>query len=297
MKYKKHILSFIVIIIFSVSTVFAQGNIDTKIEENNDNELLNEYKLLYTDLENVNTNGYKSYYSDKLNKATPIINTNQGSLQFTEIPTDFAIVGEGFFKIKMDNGKIGYTRNGNFRINGKGELVTRDDFSLFEPIIFPNLFLPDTVKINKERYIFVSIPNRNGELTELKVGKLNLYIPPIELLEHYKDGIYILKENTDKERIIDDSDFTNEFNHNRIVHKFLEFANFNVLAVVLRMYYILSKPNNKFISNIEFKKDLMKKMIDNFVLSISNLETKNYEEYNYRIGLIGTFVPFLRYDY
>jgi flagellar basal body rod protein FlgF len=274
--------------------IYAQGNIDTKIEENNDNELLNEYKLLYTDLENVNTNGYKSYYSYKLNKATPIITAGiegQGSLQHTNIPTDFAIMGEGFFKIKMDNGKIGYTRNGNFRINLNGELITRDYFSLFEPIIFPDLFLPDTVKINKERDIFVSIP-KNGEITELKVGKLNLYMPPIELLEHYNDGIYILKENTDKKIIIDDSEFPNEFNPYKIKQKFLEFSNCYLLPVVLRMYYILSKPNNKFISNIEFKKDLMKSMIDNLVL-----EVKNYEEYNLRIGLIGAFIPFLRYDY
>jgi flagellar basal body rod protein FlgG len=168
----------------------------------NNNELLNEYKLLYTDLENLYTYGYKSYYSHELNKAIPIINIGQGSIQQTGIPSDFAIVGDGFLKI--DN-KIGYTRNGQFKINEYGELKTKDEFSLFEPIFLPEYFLPDTLKINSDGYIFVSIPKNNGELVELEVGKIIIYKVPIELLEYYESGIYIIKGTTDNETIIDTS--------------------------------------------------------------------------------------------
>jgi len=275
----------ILLAIISVSVIAAQET---------PNELLSEYKLLYTDLENLYTFGYKSYFSPELTRAIPIINAAQGSLQQTDVYSDFAIMGDGFFKIKLDNNIIGYTRNGSFRINSDGELVTRDGFSLFEPIIFPDPFLPETVKINKERYIFISFL-KNGEISELKVGKLNLYIPPIELLEHYKDGIYILKENTDKEIIIDDGEIPGEFNfHRRIVHKFLELSNYSLSAVLLRMYYILLKPDNTLISNIEYKKELLKMIIDKLIKT----EKYTMEEHNHIKGLMGTiFVPFLRYDY
>jgi len=274
---------FIIFLLF----IFISCN---SIPKSNNNELLSEYKLLYTDLENLYTYGYKSYYSSELNKATPIINagySGQGSLLKTGIPTDFAIMGEGFVKIKLDNNKIGYTRNGNFIINSNSEFVTNDGFPLFEPIIFPKLFLPDKIKINRNGYIFVSIPKNNGELIELEVGRLNIYKIPTELLEYYKDGIYTLKVTTNSEIIIDDD-------HIRIFGEFLELSNYQLLPVLLRMYYILSKPNNKSISNIEFKKELMKSIIDNVI----NTQKYTIEEYNHRKYLMETaYIPFLRYDY
>jgi len=51
----------------------------------------------------------------------------QGILQVTDKPTDFAINGNGFFTVQRDNGittKNYYTRSGDFHIDGKGYLVT-----------------------------------------------------------------------------------------------------------------------------------------------------------------------------
>lgn len=53
-------------------------------------------------------------------------NFDQGNLSETEVPTDFAIVDNGFFTVQMDNGQIAYTRNGNFRINNDNQLETMD---------------------------------------------------------------------------------------------------------------------------------------------------------------------------
>jgi flagellar basal body rod protein FlgG len=41
-------------------------------------------------------------------------------------PTDFAIDGDAFFKVRENNGDIAYTRNGQFRLNANGVLVTGD---------------------------------------------------------------------------------------------------------------------------------------------------------------------------
>src|SRR6266700_717121 len=60
---------------------------------------------------------------------TKISNTQldltQGSMESTNRPLDVGIQGNGFFAIKiLDSlGGKGYTRNGNFFINDKGEMV------------------------------------------------------------------------------------------------------------------------------------------------------------------------------
>lgn len=53
-------------------------------------------------------------------------NFDQGNLYETNKGTDFAIVGNGFFTVQMDNGQVAYTRNGNFRVNEEGQLTTME---------------------------------------------------------------------------------------------------------------------------------------------------------------------------
>jgi flagellar basal-body rod protein FlgF len=48
----------------------------------------------------------------------------QGPLVRTGIPTNMAIDGEGFFKVQEDKDTFCYTRQGNFRLNEVGNLVT-----------------------------------------------------------------------------------------------------------------------------------------------------------------------------
>lgn len=58
----------------------------------------------------------------------------QGSLQVTDQSLDLAINGPGFFQILQPDGTIAYTRNGQFQMNGEGQLVNADGF-LLEPAI------------------------------------------------------------------------------------------------------------------------------------------------------------------
>ena len=39
-----------------------------------------------------------------------------------------AISGDDFFEIELDNGELGYTRDGEFHINDQGELVTKQGY-------------------------------------------------------------------------------------------------------------------------------------------------------------------------
>lgn len=54
----------------------------------------------------------------------------QGSLTQTFNTTDFAIIGNGFFTVQMDDGQIAFTRNGNFKVNELNELTTMEGYKV-----------------------------------------------------------------------------------------------------------------------------------------------------------------------
>ena len=60
--------------------------------------------------------------------SSSIKNHMQGDLVPTAGKFDVAIKGEGFFQVAMPNGELGFTRDGAFRINAEGELVTPDGY-------------------------------------------------------------------------------------------------------------------------------------------------------------------------
>ena len=54
-------------------------------------------------------------------------NFEQGILNKTDKKTDFGLVGNGFFSIQLNN-KIGFTRDGNFKINNENLLTTMEGY-------------------------------------------------------------------------------------------------------------------------------------------------------------------------
>lgn len=67
----------------------------------------------------------------------------QGDLEATGNELDLGIQGEGFFRINMGNGEFRYTRDGSFRKDAEGSLVTVDGFFVDPPIEIP----PDTISV------------------------------------------------------------------------------------------------------------------------------------------------------
>jgi flagellar basal-body rod protein FlgG len=61
----------------------------------------------------------------------------QGDFVQTGNPLDLAIVGNGFFQVRMPNGEIAYTRSGNFHTDSTGALVTADGNPLEPAITIP----------------------------------------------------------------------------------------------------------------------------------------------------------------
>lgn len=66
-----------------------------------------------------------------------------GTFKQTDNPFDLAIEGEGFFQVLMPDGTISYTRDGAFKQDGEGRLVTSDGLPLEPEIIVPE----DTVEL------------------------------------------------------------------------------------------------------------------------------------------------------
>lgn len=92
-----------------------------------------------------------------------------GTLQSTENPLDMAIRGDGFFQITMADGSIGYTRDGSFKIDGEGNLVTADGF-----LMEPNISIPtDASSISVSQDGTVSVTTADSTEPQ-EVGKLTL---------------------------------------------------------------------------------------------------------------------------
>jgi len=62
---------------------------------------------------------------------------SQGQLSNTGEKLDVAIQGDGFFEVQRPDGTIGYTRDGTFKLNAQGQVVTVDGLPIlsgFQPI-------------------------------------------------------------------------------------------------------------------------------------------------------------------
>lgn len=61
----------------------------------------------------------------------------QGNLQQTGNNFDVAINGAGFFAVQMPDGTQAYTRDGNFKVDAQGQLVTNNGFAVQPAITIP----------------------------------------------------------------------------------------------------------------------------------------------------------------
>lgn len=80
------------------------------------------------------------------------LNPERGALKNTERLTDFALNGDGYFTIRMNNGQIAYTRNGNFIKNDQNQLLTQEGYQVLgannQPIIMQDNTKPNFLITN-----------------------------------------------------------------------------------------------------------------------------------------------------
>ncbi|MBU1863489.1 MAG: flagellar basal-body rod protein FlgG [Candidatus Omnitrophica bacterium] len=93
----------------------------------------------------------------------------QGIFMLTENPLDLVIEGEGFFQVATPNGDINYTRDGSFRLDSAGQVVTANGFFLEPAITIPS----DTTEITIGIDGTVSVL-QGGSTTPTTVGQIDI---------------------------------------------------------------------------------------------------------------------------
>ncbi|MDQ2872146.1 MAG: flagellar basal-body rod protein FlgG [Candidatus Eremiobacteraeota bacterium] len=93
----------------------------------------------------------------------------QGNLQQTSNPLDLAIQGDGFFQVTMPDGTAGYTRDGSFKQDANGSLVTADGF-----FVQPQITIPQNaqqLQIGQDGTVTALVP---GSSQPQQLGQLQL---------------------------------------------------------------------------------------------------------------------------
>jgi len=151
----------------------------------------------------------------------------QGDFQQTGNELDMAIQGKGFFQIRRVDGEIAYTRQGTFRLDNNGQLVTADGEPLDPPINIPS----DAELISIEQSGEVSVI-QPGIVTPSVVGRIELanFINPAGLISIGK-GLY--KETDASGTAILGFPDENEFG--ALQQGFVESSNVNVVEELTNM--------------------------------------------------------------
>jgi flagellar basal-body rod protein FlgG len=96
---------------------------------------------------------------------------SQGTFQQTDNPLDVAIEGSGFFVVTLPNGTQAYTRDGSFKVDGEGRIVTSQGYPLEPEIVIPSDM--ETLGIGTDGTVSVV---RSGQTTSEQLGQMQLAI-------------------------------------------------------------------------------------------------------------------------
>ena len=186
----------------------SQGKVDV-VSNNIANAQTTGYKKLevgFLDLytETLNRQSYPNNSENaitgtgvKISQATR--NLEQGSLKNTNIKTNLAIDGDGFFCVLKPDGSHNYTRNGEFNLDSSGKLVDDNgyilDMQFYNGMGYDNVDLANgELNINKLGKVF---------LNDQIIGKIDLYRPTGDNdFISSGDSLFVPREGT-KVKVID----------------------------------------------------------------------------------------------
>jgi len=92
-----------------------------------------------------------------------------GSLQSTGNALDMALTGDGFYQITMPDGTLSYTRDGSFKEDDTGRIVTSEGYPLEPAITIPQGALNPAV--SSDGHVTVTIP---GQKTPQDLGQIQI---------------------------------------------------------------------------------------------------------------------------
>ncbi len=151
----------------------------------------------------------------------------QGNLLQTDNSLDMAISGRGFFQILMPNGDINYSRDGTFKLNSTGQVVTSGGFELDPAITVP----ADAISISV---------GRDGTFSVLQPGNPNLVqLGQIQLADFVNPtGLEPIGENLFRESVASGAPVIgtpSEEEYGVLFQGSLETSNVNVVEELVNM--------------------------------------------------------------
>jgi flagellar basal-body rod protein FlgG len=93
----------------------------------------------------------------------------QGALQQTNNPLDMAIEGDGFFQVTLPDGTTAYTRDGGFKRDANGAIVTADGYFLSPQITIPQNAIG--INVGSDGTVTALTP---GQSTPTTLGQISL---------------------------------------------------------------------------------------------------------------------------
>jgi flagellar basal-body rod protein FlgG len=127
----------------------------------------------------------------------------------------------------MYDGSWAYTRNGNFKVDQTGRLVTSNGYWVLPDIIMPEGFLPNSIMVSQEGRVSVIVPQIDDE--PIQIGQMELYRFPNPV------GLTAVGENLFKITAASGDPIPGRPGFDgmgQLAHKFLEMSN---VAVVREM--------------------------------------------------------------
>ena len=134
--------------------------------------------VVENNIRNADTTGFKrsTARTGVDGKLQVALDMEQGSLENTGRNLDVGISGAGFFQVKVlgkDGESIAYTRNGNFFVNNRSELVLGlgDGYRLEPPLVIP----ADSTEVSISQAVLVQVV-RAGQIEKTSVGQIPLWV-------------------------------------------------------------------------------------------------------------------------
>lgn len=153
----------------------------------------------------------------------------QGALQQTGEASDLAIQGEGFFRVLLVDGTYGYSRDGSFKIDSDGQLVTSNGYRVMPEVVLPDEFVRESLTITQDGRISVKVA---GSDDPLDVGQMEIYrFTNPTGLQAIGENLFKVT-NASGDAIGGRPAFDGM---GKLVHKFLEMSNVSVVNEMVNM--------------------------------------------------------------
>lgn len=94
----------------------------------------------------------------------------EGGVIQTGKSNDMMIQGEGFFRVQRDDGRIAYTRDGSFKWDSGGRLVTADGFPVIPEIVIPAGVPHNKFNVGMDGTVTVRVGEDSQDLGQIQLA-------------------------------------------------------------------------------------------------------------------------------